>query len=871
METPDQANHLQPTTGVRKKSTLKRFFKWLTIGLASFMVLLVVSAFVIVYFFEDDIKKYAVEQINKEVNTKIEVKDIKLSLFKKFPMASLEFIDVKCLEVTPNPDHNILEAKSVFLEFSIWDIFRGKYKFTKLSIENGFVDLDIDKNGNTNFDIIKKHESGEVRKKDEMSFRFREFTLLNMHFSFTDKKSHHEYRAQIKKLSCGGAFTKSNYTLKAKANFKSEIVIINDEAFLTNKNIKLQTSIDIQNDLKVCTIKKSSISLEEMALSVDGMVKYDSTAFVDLNFEGNKLNIQSFLSILPSNYKKFENKYKSNGDFYLIGKIKGSLANHNIPDMQVDFGIRNGKVRFVEEDVEMTDLQVEGSFMSASNLNAEESGLKVKSFNGKLKNSTFRGSFSLTNPQKPNLEFNVDLDVDLEEAFSFIKINEVEKATGRIKTQLSYKGEFRTTSFSVDDYKNSTSSGKARLENVSISLSKHPDVLKNCSGEILFENNIGSIPHLEGQMYSSHFTLKGEVINLPEYFLIKNHPLIIHAGVTADILKLEDFMKNSDQPKSDKKLSLKIPENLQLQLNTFIKEFEFKRFNASDIRGDLILKNGVLFAENLQFKSCGGSAHITGSIDTKDPDNMVTQAFGTFQQISISTLFYQFENFSQTTLEDKHIKGNTHADISYKAIFDKDLKMKLKTLYVQSPIVIENGELIDFKPLESLSKFIQVEELRHIRFATLTNIIEIKDEAIIIPKMSIQSNALNLEIAGIHYFDNRIEYYFNILLKDLLAAKWKKKKKTEDEFGEYIEEEGGARIYLKMVGTMDNNTISIDKKGVKEKFKADMKQEGLELKQIFYEEFGAFKNDSTLKKSNLQPPKKEDKNKVKDSDEFEFE
>jgi hypothetical protein len=172
--------------------------------------------------------------------------------------------------------------------------------------------------------------------------------------------------------------------------------------------------------------------------------------------------------------------------------------------------------------------------------------------------------------------------------------------------------------------------------------------------------------------------------------------------------------------------------------------------------------------------------------------------------------------------------------------------------------------------LEGLSKFIHVEELRDIKFSTLTNTITIKDESVIIPKMSIQSNALNLEIGGIHYFDNRIEYYFNVFLKDLIAAKWKKRK-TEDEFGEFIEEEGGARIYLKMVGTMDNNKITIDNKGVKDKLKDDMKKENQDFKQIFYEEFGLFKNDSTVKKSNLVPPKKEKKNKVNNSDDFEFE
>ena len=114
----------------KKKNKLLRFIKWSLISIFSIILLFVATAFIVVYFFEDDVKKYAIEQINKEVNTKIEVDDIKLSFFKKFPMASLEFINVKCLEVTENTKkESLLEAESVFLEFRIWDIFNGKYKF----------------------------------------------------------------------------------------------------------------------------------------------------------------------------------------------------------------------------------------------------------------------------------------------------------------------------------------------------------------------------------------------------------------------------------------------------------------------------------------------------------------------------------------------------------------------------------------------------------------------------------------------------------------------------------------------------------------------------------------------------------------------
>jgi hypothetical protein len=474
---------------------------------------------------------------------------------------------------------------------------------------------------------------------------------------------------------------------------------------------------------------------------------------------------------------------------------------------------------------------------------------------------------------RPYLKFDIDADVDLAEVFKFIPVEKIESISGRVKTKLTYEGKLTGNSFTIEDYKNSASNGSAVFDNVCLKIREKPLNLANCTGEVIFENTIGTIPRLTGKIASTEFSLKGKAVNLPEYFYLDDYPLIINAEITCGKILVEDFLvKDAKTPKSkNADMSIKIPANIDLQLKANINALSFKRFDARNITGTIIIKDKKLYAEGLSFESCGGTAEISGSVNTADPDNIITQAYGSFNKINITQLFSSFDNFGQSSLEDRHVKGSTKANIAYAATFDSHLKMQMKTLYVNAPLEITNGELIDFKPLEGLSKFIQVEELRHIKFSTLTNTIEIKDEAVIIPKMVIQSNALNLEIGGVHYFDNRIEYYFNVFLKDLLAAKWKKKKKNEDEFGEIIEEEGGARIYLKMVGTMDNYKITIDKKGVKEKIKDDAKKEGQNLKQIFYEEFGAFKNDTTLKKSTLQPPKKESQNKVTNSEEFEFE
>jgi len=128
-------------------------------------------------------------------------------------------------------------------------------------------------------------------------------------------------------------------------------------------------------------------------------------------------------------------------------------------------------------------------------------------------------------------------------------------------------------------------------------------------------------------------------------------------------------------------------------------------------------------------------------------------------------------------------------------------------------LVIEKGELIQFKPLESLSNYVSLEDLKTVQFSTLENTIEIDNKVITIPTMEIKSSALSVFISGSHTFEQEIDYQIKLLLSELMSTKFRKKntqvKKTE--FGE-VKENGKIfnTIYFKMTGNSENPNISFD-------------------------------------------------------------
>jgi hypothetical protein len=166
--------------------------------------------------------------------------------------------------------------------------------------------------------------------------------------------------------------------------------------------------------------------------------------------------------------------------------------------------------------------------------------------------------------------------------------------------------------------------------------------------------------------------------------------------------------------------------------------------------------------------------------------------------------------------------------------------------------------LVNYEPLNALGKYIDVNDLRNLKFADLDNTIEIKNKTIFIPQFDVKNNALNITLSGSHSFDNVVDYRMKIKLGELLKNK---RKKLGNEFNEEeATADRGVNLYMRMKGPIDNISFTYDKLGTKQKITQELKQEKQNIKELLKKELGIDDN----KKSDI-------KEKQKDDGELEFE
>jgi hypothetical protein len=212
--------------------------------------------------------------------------------------------------------------------------------------------------------------------------------------------------------------------------------------------------------------------------------------------------------------------------------------------------------------------------------------------------------------------------------------------------------------------------------------------------------------------------------------------------------------------------------------------------------------------------------------------------------LDIQKLFHTFNNFGQTQLTDKHLKGIISGNCTFSSSFDSTFSIRKESILSENNLVIRDGELNGFSPLLALSRFIEVEELQNIQFETLENNILIRDGQIIIPSMDINTNALNLSASGTHGFNNHYDYRLRLKLSELLYRKARGAKNSEFIVAE---DDSDTRVlFLKVYNDGSGSHVEMDREQTAEKIRNDLNREKLELKKILNEELGLFKNDERV-------------------------
>jgi hypothetical protein len=542
------------------------------------------------------------------------------------------------------------------------------------------------------------------------------------------------------------------------------------------------------------------------------------------------------------------NEWKSNGEVILSGKIEGKIGGGKTPDIDIQFGITQGELHHVKHGTKIQSIQTKGSIKSVG----KTYNLIVPEISMQLNESSFKGEFRLNDLNNPRLVAHADCMVNAADLLELLSEKKSEGAKGNIKAVLDIQGKLDDL-FHQQTIRNMMISGKAELNIQDLDLVEMNKHINQLSGNISFKQDL-VIHDLELKTNEGNMSINGVIENASALLFASGKG---HADlqIQADKIKVSDWIivpENKDKNINEKNSLLSgLSIHAQLKAN----ELEWEKVIAKALNMEISYTPQHIEVHNFDAQLFGGQVKLYAKMSGDLTGAKTLQTIVHCTAVDIQKLFVQLDNFGQKEFTDKQLSGKYAGKIEMSAAWNERNELMKEMLTTIADVHITEGAITQYEPMQKLSKFANIDDLKNIRFADLKNTILIHKGMITIPEMELQNNALNLTLSGTQSFAGALDYKVKLRLSELLKNK---RKPSENEFGEEDETGKGMYLFISIKGTTDQPKFTYDKLAVKQKVKADLKKEQETIKEVLKKELGIGKDKSI-------------KEKKTDNDELEFE
>jgi hypothetical protein len=785
-------------------------------------IALIAGISVSVYFFKDKIIQHFIAEVNKSLNTPVKVGKIEIAAWEDFPDFAINIFDIYVEDGSPN-DNALFTAKKVSFIINPIEAWKGNFEIRALRVEKSKLNAVIDTQGGNNFTVFKSQNAATP----SIEFELKNVNLIQTEIHYDNHQINQHHSLVSKKLVTSIAISNNVYSVISNGDIHINQLKINNINFFEDKDLTIASSLAIDNKKKTITIKSAEISIGKSAFELSGSYLFKDKDLIDINASGKNTSIQTLLSFIPESVSKKLANYQSKGDLYFKTTLKGEISKTKVPSITIDFGCKDASFFHPTFKSKIEHASVQASFKSPSMKDFSEAEASFKKLTGNLNGNYFEAELTVKNFNDPTVLGNFRGEVDAASLENFYPIKNVEKLSGLIKANISIDGKLSLLK-SKNTAQQVKTSGTLELNNIRLTESEQNITIKDLNGSLQFNNNDLALSNVNGKVEQSDFVLNGFLKNVITFLLFENQPIGIEADLQSTFLDMDYLFKIGLGEVGSKDFGFSISPLLHLNFNCDIKSLNYKKFKARKIKGNLLIRNQTAISRNTHLRALGGDITINGIADARNKKAIEISAAFNAKGIQLDSAFYVFDNFYQSFIEGKHLKGEASADVTLEATVNEKLELKPETLVADINATLKKGELNNFEPLQKLNKFLDDEGLSKLRFGDLKNDLHVENKTIYIPQMEIKSNLSTFQLSGTHTFDQHIDYH-------IVAPLRNKKKIDKDEAFGAIEEDGydKTKLFVKITGTTDKYEVSLDKKELKKKIISDLKKEVKELKDAF--------------------------------------
>lgn len=811
---------------------------------ASFLLLvaLLIAAAVI---FEKRWGSAVVQRSIKELNTHLQapvtISSAEFTFFDNFPHASIHLRNVVVRSAHPEyfGSDTLLLARSIFLVFNPLQLLRGDYTVNACHAEQGYLTLRTSSTGQNNFDIFTPSRETDTSRK-ALRLNVNRFRLSQMACTYNSSKSQLNVDLFISSLSASLRLDGENQRLTVQSEGLVNLLKQKEFTYAQRSPFAIETTV--VRDSTRYEVQNGTLSIDQSRLTVNGL--YDAASMnLSLRASSSSLNLTSLFAF-ASQYKwTLPPQLRVRGAINASLAIEGSLQRSSA--LSIGLKVDGAKLSCTYGSTKFSINRIAAEFSNGDKRNLSTASLNIASCELASDRSSAQLQLFLTNLIRPTVyaKWNIALaDSDLLPA-------QWSKHAPRYAS-IRTSGEYVATFPSLDSLSlRRAIRPKLRLEadanGIEAKLHENMTVSNASVSLTMVDHNI-SKGALHASINDQPFEMAFSATDV-----LKPQSNLARWTLNASLNDF-DFDRVSLPSPLPRKDSSSRTENgfslwqyaQSLEGEVTISNSRWRHAKLDSVEARFVARAGLINGWINHAALFGGTTRGAVSLTQRADSALLLSASLDEQQLDLKQLFEGFDNFQQSVLRSENLEGKLSGRITLQLPF-YGKRIDINDLQAQATIAISDGALFNVQPLAHLSKFIALDELMNLRFATLYNTISLRNGRISIPSMQINSSALGLTAAGEHHFNGRYLYRVKVGLGDILFNRLRARRRSVEENAIAADDDHEKMwIFLLIEGDSSSAYVRYDTEALGDYIQERVDLEKASLQEAWDETYGRPNDDS---------------------------
>lgn len=799
------------------------------------LLILILIPVIAVSFFGGPIAKGVVRSLNKNLQTEIRVAEYDVAFWSTFPSLSVNLREV---QVAGSDGSRLLDAERLAFLLDLGSLF-GKVRVEEVVVEDGTLQLLADVDGNTNYQLMGYTPVGEEEPEDEVGdateFNIAEARLIGMELLYRDAQLSVDLAADVERLIFSGDFGADTYLLSTEGKLFIRHLDQSGERYVNEQQLLLNAATEVDNVGGVYTLAPLEVRTGDLELGVVGTLRPTEDGLVtDLRVDSRSGNLEDVIGLIPPAYAGSLAELETRGRLSLGASVQGAWTERAYPRIEGQMTFTDGRVGSPRTNIGARDLNLRALFTYLDGPKGGVQNIRVEELSGNFKGEPFSLRLEVEDVNAPRIFFQADGAFHLGALPGLLPEGTVEDGDGYVRVEgLRVLGEYADM---IQPRRMGAVSARGTIRFDDAELEINEETLVFPTGILTLNDNEMTLADLTFEGPGTELRMDGRARNLiPVLFAdslnSQDAELEFAANLTGESLDIDALIELGGPTEEEEQAAAAAGQTDSLRAKTVarrtlitdllrgtfeadLEEWNYGEIEGEDFRGQLIFEPGQLDVRGVT-AAMDGQLRLDGEVYFAELLRMDGRVKAI--DIDVEQFFAQSENFDQEVLVADNLEGRMNANLFIQAYFDEEGNFDYPKLKVLAGVSVTEGELKDFEMLENFAFALKAGDLERVRFTKLENYFEIVDETIYIPRMFIQSSAMNLELSGSHTFEQYLDYYIKVNAGQAIANKIRR----HDDDLEVLpaRRRGFFNVYYTVKGPLENYEVEADKRGVKNDFK----------------------------------------------------